>query len=58
MHKEVQTNKGNWFGIPMRAGDHIIIRRNEDEMLEFVNPYDDAELSCYLKRMTKEVTFK
>lgn len=57
MHKDVKQN-GNWFGIPMKAGDHIRIILNDDVMVEFVCPYDDAELSTFIKRMTRTIEFK
>lgn len=57
MHKDVKSN-GNWTAFPLKAGDVVRLIRNDDVMVEFVNPYDDAELSSYLKRAQRIVEFK
>lgn len=57
MHKDVQSN-GNWIGFKVKAGDMVSFCRNDEVMCEFIVPYDDAEISSYLKRMTRPLEVK
>lgn len=48
----------NSFVIVMLEGQTIQIMQEGEEMINFVNPYEDAELWCYIKRKRVPIQYK
>lgn len=57
MHKDVKTN-GNMVSFQTKQGDTIQLIRNNDVMIEFVVPYEDAEYKSYLSRLQRPIEYK
>jgi len=57
MHKDVKTN-GNMIAFTVKDADVIQINRNNEVMIEYVVPYEDAEFKSYLSRMQRTIEYK